>query len=170
MKKYTIKKGQHYSKPRRFGLYLNQKKVSFKFIFDNSCFFSIGSNIEYLDVNKLVGFSFLHHMDNSMRVGWRPNPTLLNQIDLFFFFHQEGKISFKYFTTVKCDTVYQIDIENDFKNNAVFFTLKGEDGFVIIRQSGKYVYPLIRLGYTLNYYFGGTLSSPQDMSAEIERV
>lgn len=170
MKRYTIKKGEHYSEPRHFGLYWGQKKVSFKFNFNNNCYYSITGDRELLDINKLCGFSFLYHMKNSIRVGWRPNPTLLNQIDLFFFFHQNGIFTFQYFTTVKCDTEYRIDIDNHFRNHAVSFTLKTSDGSPIIASTENYDYPAIRLGYALNYFFGGTLGAIHDMSAEIERV
>src|SRR3990167_2356584 len=163
MTKYTIKKGEHYSKPRYFGLYLNQKIVSFKFNFDESCFYSIADNVEYLDINKGFGFSFAYHMTSSIRVGWRPSATLLNQIDLFFFFHQDEKFTFEYFTTVRCGQNYQIDILNNFYANNVSFTLIGDDGFMILKSTTRYMYPSFRLGYILNFYFGGTLPAVQDM-------
>jgi hypothetical protein len=108
-------------------------------------------------------------MKNSIRVGWRPSTTL-NQIDLFFFLHQNGIFTFQYFTTIKCESTYQIDMENHFKDGMVSLTLKGEDGFVIIKSTQGYIYPHFRLGYMLSYYFGGTLPAPNDMQIEMERV
>lgn len=69
-KKYSIKKGKHFSSGLNFGFVL-RSSLGFEAYFDENCLYSI-PGVDSYDINKLYGFSTTwHHHIQSARVGWR---------------------------------------------------------------------------------------------------
>lgn len=165
MKKYIIKKDKHSSSPLiKFDIVYN-KWIQFRVKFTESCLYKF-DNVDGEDINKLMGFSDGgYHMNNSARIGWR---CINNKdIELFSFCHINGKMDYKYITSVEIDEQvlinmfvnddeYMIDVTN---SNFKMFTTR-------VKRGAKNKF---NVDYLLYPYFGGNHTAPHDIEILIER-
>lgn len=159
MKIYTIRELSHYAfhLPR---LYVGAKKTMLcKFRIFTQCWYEKRGNY---DINKLCGWSFGNHHKNSIRVGWRPADIPWN-IDLFFYYYQEGKCGWDYFTTIKCNSLHVLNISLNEAEESVDFLIAGGVRTKIHAKIKQKKY-----GYYLFPYFGGTRTAPKEMYIELK--
>lgn len=114
------------------------------------------------DVNKLFGFSFGMHHNNSVRFGWRPTEDL-SKIEI---------VGYEYINKLRVPTIPITDIQHDkwytctIKYNALLsqieYIVTGDD------ESHSTVHPITlkhnwNFGYKLYLYFGGNKKAPHDI-------
>lgn len=162
MKKYTIKKGRHYSNhlPR---LTYDRRIIEAKVKFSSECWFPLREPDDYA-VNKLLGWSFGYHHKDSLRIGWRPSGGE-GYIDLFFYIYRYGQRYERYFTTVACDTEYDLTLAIGSRGS-----ISASVGTSVVIMGGHYFLEndMPKLGYILFPYFGGKKTAPHNMSIELE--
>ncbi len=173
--KFTIKKGKHFSKPKRFRFHIGKKSLEKKITFTSSCLYEL-NNEDDADVNKAFGFTTDLFGRNSVRIGWNLYRGIngIKSIRLFGYVHINGKRSYipdspeymigKYYSfnePIECS----IFLDN---NGYVYFraiqgSYKGENTIVKIPFDKK-----SWIGYYQNPYFGGNQTSPQNMIIIVE--
>lgn len=173
---WKILKGFHFSFSnilQRFRLHYGIKPVTIQFSFDQSCWYPYKDQ-EDMDINKLVGFSFGNHHDNSVRIGWKPCFDQKGKIELYFYTYNNGKRFFTLFSTVNCNYApegvtndYQVKISFMNEINYLNFELF-KNGQAAHKSSIPFTVPDHKLGYWLWFYFGGTKTAPQKMKANIK--
>ncbi len=162
MKNFKIRKDSH------FCLHLpkfqyNLQELNFIANFDSNCEYIINPE-DQLDINKLYGISFGHHLKNSFRVGWTYNPNK-KVIELWAFLHQDSKMSWEYLgdTIVEKNTKFNIQFRRNINTIVINW---GDNQKEII----TYKFPENKLGYYLFPYFGGTQPSPNTLNIKIEQI
>lgn len=131
--------------------------LSYEVVFTDSCKYDIGS--DQSDINKLFGFSYGFHHNQSDRIGWRWNPSL-NKIELLLYsYEQKVRRSFK-LTEVALNTLNIIELE---------VYLNGLYRHISIKINNEtYAFCLLQdpvnWGYTLGLYFGGNRTAPHNMN------
>jgi hypothetical protein len=160
MKKYTIKKGEHYS-THLFKPYLGFKKeFNLTIQFTDSCRYNLG-DIDQLDINKLFGVSFGDHQKNSIRIGWNYN-LFTDKIDVFSYVYEGGVRKYEKIEEVFINEIFTLKLDLNFTNNAFSII---SDTTIYFREFG---YPKMKLGYYLYPYFGGNKPAPQDIIINME--
>lgn len=122
------------------------------------------------DVNKLFGFSVVHHHKNSYRFGWRPNFNL-NKMEI---------VGYEYHNRVRIPTIPICDVELNkwYKYVIIYFSalkevkycVYDEDGNTICSEKSSSITLKHRynLGYNLYLYFGGNKKAPHDIVIYME--
>lgn len=133
--------------------------------FTNSAEYHIGE--DQSDVNKLMGFSYGLHHQNSDRIGWRYIPEL-NNIEIVLYSYVDGvrqptshianlEINQRYY--IRLDIVVDKGDKSICRNINIYI---GSENRTIkesfIKTSSKSC-----LGYTLGGYFGGNRKSPHEI-------
>ena len=165
---YTINQGSHYSDSPLDKLFGNNNKASFwewEVIFEPSCIYSesaLINPINYLDVNKLIGFSDCgeYHSQYSCRVGWRASG---DSIELLVYKRDDNNILFKPLKKVYPDEVVNVTLE--FKDSIYVSCVDGKCD-TLARPcpdwSGR--------KYSLFPFFGGDETAPHKMRIRIKNV
>jgi len=174
MKKFTIKKGNHFSTPRTFKLLTgpNNKEYQWIVALDDSCVYSFkdldkGTIAEnQWDWNKLVGlslFDFIPNDKNSIRVGWRYNPTT-QKIELGAYQHLDGK------THTSDPFIFSINPKDLVRIGITVFTDKWVVSISNIDTKEGYDFTFnlnkarhFNFAYENQFYFGGQEVAPHDM-------
>ena len=92
-----IKKGKHRS-GLHFGLH---KSKQFKYIANFKKAWFEKRNADDEDINKLCGFSYGWHHNDSFRIGWKPDFAIPGMINLYAYWYNKGKrFNSKFITTV----------------------------------------------------------------------
>lgn len=176
VRKFTIKKGSHYSKPPSIRVHFGITKIKFRFKFDKDCYYHLDDasiDPDDHDINKLYGFSFLYHHWESIRIGWLPSIKFKDMIELYRYIYNHGRRIPDYtpMATIKTEVWYEATIELNTLLNTVLFVIKESDsGLGICTSSTSYDAPKIRWGYKLDFHFGGDYVAPNDMCAYIEEL
>lgn len=164
--KFTIKKGSHYSNKlwyKSLNIINNSRFVRYSVYFHESCRYEINSE-DQSDINKLFGYSlgFNHHND-SARFGWNYYDEKLN---LYAYVYDKGLRKSKFITTIEIGKPYHLTIIDQEYN--WLFTVDNTWSVIsnlTIQKSSKF-----NIGYKLWPYFGGNVTSPQDISIELSRI
>jgi len=169
MKKYTIKKGNHYCQfawLSLFRMHWNKNLWSVKFKLDDNCWWSPTRNSDDYDINKLVGIGFgFNHHKNSWRLGWVPNFIFKNHFKLFAYAYdtntgQHVSVEMGDFIS---GVIYDCKIES--KNNKYYFSCSNI-GQAEIDNNLKDS----KLEFELNFYHGGNNTAPNDETALTEII
>jgi len=115
------------------------------------------------DVNKLFGFSFGLHHNNSVRFGWRPTKDL-SKMEI---------VGYEYVNKLRIPTIPICDVE---LNKWYKYKLKYSGGvfsqieYIVTGNNENFstIHPIIlknkfNLGYKLYLYFGGNKKAPHDI-------
>jgi hypothetical protein len=141
MKKYTIKKGKHYSLnfPK---LFWNKEKMKITFKFDSSAIYNIPGD-DMKDWNKLFGFSRGLHHKNSVRLAWRWNNEI-SKIEITEYYYTNGvrKYNDTPLLSINPNETHNLEIEIENKNSC-------------------------KLGYALFPFFGGNVPAPHDVTIQV---
>ena len=165
MAKWTICKGWHYSLSNfwmRFIPRIGTGPVTYKFNLPKEDWFPY-ADPDDLDINKLAGYSYGYHHDNSIRIGWTPNFEKEGQFILYFYIYNNGVRTIKKFEVINADTDYSLTISVDEKIDYVTFSLIYKAGYTPIKDGVKFVVPFFKIGYSLWWYFGGNKTAPKEM-------
>lgn len=140
MKTYLIRKGTHSSFhfPK---LLWDTKAIGLKFKFNSSCVYITDDKNNQNDWNKLFGYSRGIHHFNSVRVGWRWNPSK-QKIEIAEYYYINGE-----------RIVVPIDMSIEFEK---------EYSYILHFDNG------CKLGYLLFPYFGGNESAKNDITIEVD--
>lgn len=189
MKKYKIKKGNHYSFPlfrAKFELLKDNvvqfARVRVRFNKTNIYEFKDNHNKQF-DTNKLFGYSQGHHHNNSVRVGWYWN-TNDEHIHLCYYAYENGKNLvnglWKDVCAIEIDKIYEVllDTIRDTYNKSDIIDsmrvydfderLKHKHRIASYYHVRKNVETKHKIGYYMTPYFGGTMKCPHDMTIEME--
>jgi len=168
--KYTIKKGSH-SSGFRFCPVISKKQEVMIVKFDWTCAYLIPGK-DQKDWNKLFGWSYLAHQNNSVRWGWRytplegvvPRAVIPNGIQIAPYLHSQGSIIFpKEWIDVPIGKEIELGIHD--MNDCFLFTADSQK--IIVPYSGIKKFPI---GYKLYPYFGGNQTAPHDVSVWMKKV
>lgn len=162
LKKYTIKKGQHYS-GFRISPFYGKTTAKYEVIFTKNCLYDLHDENQY-DINKLFGLAyFLHHID-SARFGWRADG---DKIEISVYCYKDGKRYMKEMCLIDTDKPYTMEIKNT--GSYYEFELKDESSsFFSYARISKPV--TVKIGYNLFPYFGGDEPAPQDMDIFMRKL
>lgn len=161
---YTIEKGHHRSGVF-FSLRLMDVNTDYDFSFDENCWFELKEEDDY-DINKLCGFSYGLHHNDSIRLGWRPSAEK-SKIDLFTYYYNNGKRDFKFLCTIHTDRIHNATIE--LLNDSFLVSVRDSLGKNVGVGSVPFEFPKLKLGYFLFPYFGGNKTAPNDMNIWLRR-
>ncbi|MBL7663654.1 MAG: hypothetical protein JNM93_00865 [Bacteriovoracaceae bacterium] len=156
---FTIQKGSHKSKPRKFA-FVSGKTFKFSACFDSSAKYNLG-NVNQFDTNKLFGHSDCTalHTKHSARFGWLWN-TEKQKIDIMAFVHANSQFSYEYMGEMG------INEKADFKiqtlDNHYQFEFKGKSLKMARGCSQKNP-----IRYKLYPYFGGNETAPHKIQINI---
>jgi hypothetical protein len=168
--KFTIKKGQHYSRPLHLGAHFGITKLKFRFMFTQECAYPIQPNdTDDFDINKLCGFSHGYHHHNSVRFGWLPSLKEPGKIELYRYVYNHGKRIPDYIPIATVNTKEWYDgelVASKLYKQALFVVKK--DGLGITSASTAYETPAVTWGYALDPYFGGDYTAPHDMGIYLD--
>ncbi len=168
MKKIKIPEGKRRRFPYFFITYpiiiSRNKTYSRKryFKFTESCLYKFEDG--YRGVNKLFGFSYGFHHNNSFRFGWRPNHDL-SRIEIVGYEYKDGSMM-PYITIgeVNINEWYYYSITYNSNSKNLRYSLFGIDEKLMTRVSKRVKFKWLYWGYVLNFYFGGIYPAPQDLT------
>ena len=156
-KTYSIKKGRHSSGFHYKSDY--KETIEFDVIFDESSIYETEDPVNQADINKLYGVSDggSHHMESSIRIGWR---WYNNNLELLWFKHELGELSYGLIETIDVNKTYRCKIE--LKSNT--YEISVDNKKVSTPRLFKGVYK----HYYLYPYFGGDERAPHNISIKIK--
>lgn len=171
MKTYSVKKGRHFSFPRRIRFTKCPSKITWKVIFDSNCNYILknadGSvSKDQKDWNKLCGifYSLVNTRKNSVMMGWKYNVDE-DLIDLAPYYHiDSGRDLFPPMLQVLRGEEVELTLDIDYTSKTYHWTMK-KDGFTNT-HSMQFTHSKKWCSY-INFYFGGNQRSPQRVSAKI---
>lgn len=166
MKKYEVKKGEHYFSPRTFGIHTGKREQGWRVRFTESALYDpIDAENDW---NKGGGWSYgvdIHK--DSIRWGWRADKAH-NAIEICVYVYQNGV------RTISKDTLY-IPVEQD-----VFIWLKtnGLVASVFVREFETGITRAINTPFTAKnkwgrwsgLYFGGNNPAGQNMIVYMDKL
>jgi len=162
LKKYTIKKGSHYSGFHLSPFY-DKNIAKYEVVFSKSCIYDLQNQDQY-DVNKLFGLSYGYHHIDSVRFGWRADG---DKIEISAYCYRDGERLIKEMCHIDIDKPYLFEI----KNIGSYYELELKDessGFFSYARIAKPA--IIKLGYRLFPYFGGNQIAPHEMEILMRKI
>jgi hypothetical protein len=138
---YHIKKGRNRASPLRLGIHFGKTSESYEVIFDESCRYDLVDE-DQEDWNKLTGWSYGLHHQNSVRLGWKYN-SKVDKILVCRYIYENG------IRREEDITEYEIGIKHT------------------MRLSSKLI---PKWGYTLGLFFGGNKTAPHNMKIYLKRI
>ena len=158
---FTIHKDTHRSTFRYRST--TSTNIEFNVMFDKTAVYKTVKEENQADINKLFGVSDCksHHMDNSIRFGWR---YYNDRLQLLWFKHENNKFDYGFITYIKPDTLYtcSIEIKPDYYLLCVDNTCE-----LVPRNCSKNT-DFKR--YILWPYFGGNETAPHDIHIRLQRL
>lgn len=162
-----ILKNRHYETPFPFPkLYLGNVEMekTFKYKFTESCRYDLGS--DQSDINKLFGFGYGYHHDNSDRVGWRYDPDS-DQIELLTYVYINGSRKSKHLVWLDFDSEVEVTISAvlDYSTGSLTTNIivKSDSDKVKIIEH-KLLKGIAKwFKYSLGGYFGGNKKAPHTL-------
>ena len=154
---YTIQKGHHYSRPRRFDFWWGRDFFLWHVMFLPNCRYFIEGNDVY-DINKLIGVGYLPtHHKHSARFGWRYN-KVKDKIELHAYCYVNGLRITQFMCDVNIGSRIKISIRID--TNKYVFDAGSFETSIVHNNNHQFQ-------YLLKPYFGGNKTAPQNMTIEI---
>lgn len=164
MSNYTIPKDWHFSLKGPSDLLKlftwNRDSIFFNVKFSSTCLFSLRNDNDY-DINKLYGFSFGLHSQNSVRLGWVPDFGS-KQIKIYYYHYNLGQVYYGEITRVPVNEFFICNIQ--VFEDRVKYQVKSE----VVEK--KFVKPIFPLGYKLFPYFGGNNTAPHQMRIFVDEL
>lgn len=146
-----IKKGNHYSWPRRFGI--APKVYTLKFTVDKSWWYP-NINEDSKDVNKLGGHSLGFHKKNAVRLGYVPLfGSEIGRVRLYHYETLNWENSKDYYFLSRAEVGDEIEMKRHY--NCISYFLNDS----LIRS---FIHPERGLSYWLSAYHGGNNTAPHD--------
>jgi hypothetical protein len=161
---FTIHKGKHRSKPRKFSFWWGKDTFRWQVLFTPSCRYDLKS-IDQLDINKLVGVGYLptHHRE-SARFGWRYN-NKTDRVEVFTYCYVGWKrvSSLIQECVIGRDYVFTLIINPQCYH---FFVIEGDlfNDIIVPKAHNR------KFQYRLGTYFGGNEPAPHDIRIKIKAV
>ena len=171
MKKLTIRKNKR--RPRwsfEFLPTLIRKNKDYKITkyigFTDSAIYQFNDDDQH-DVNKLFGFSFGWHHNNSVRFGWRPNEDLTKIEIVGYEYINKLRVSTIPIHEVELNWVYRYELKYNSEFNMIEYKISdGDSQFSTMHPiTLKKEY---NWGYKLGLYFGGNKKAPHNMDFYIQ--
>lgn len=168
---YVIKEGRHYPSPcMGINLKLFNKKTDFSthfsVLFRQDCAYYIDT--DQSDINKLYGFSYGMHHNESDRIGWR---YLVDErkMELVLYSYVGGKVIKKPITKI------YLGERHDIAMSVHIDKASGKRYIDINIDSFSYHYELESpkcywFTYDVSLYFGGNRTAPHRMHVEIDPI
>lgn len=158
-KRYRIWKGWHWC-TLLFCIKLlwNCTRMTKKVVFKKSCLYNM-SLPDKLDINKLFGFSYGKHHDNSARFGWNCDG---DKINLHAYCYLDGKRVDKFITKIDVEEEYKLMISVS-KDKYIFTTFIEDEASDLQQVVIPKPQMVPKLGFKLWPYFGGTQKAPHTM-------
>jgi hypothetical protein len=154
---YQIKQGQH-----RSGWYFTPfhccQLMGGHFSLNANCWYDrqqVGGHL-----NKLVGFSYLHHHWQSIRLAWRPDPAE-DQFELWLYTYIRGQRHMTKIMTAEAWADYKFSLMQLHTGTMGAVVGRRKRGCTSAEIKGKVSFPWT--GYTLYPYFGGDPTAPHEM-------
>lgn len=170
MSNYKIKKGNHSASGLHFGVHFGITEQTYKIRFSKECLYQ---PLDWEnDYNKLCGWSYGMHHNNSIRVCWRPfipegavfyNPSLL-EICIYVYENKVRKISQKTLL-LNVEQDYEFTLKYDRDINTIIANFPSLGNSMSIDYHTK---PFI--GYRLYPYFGGNLPASQNHTVTVSKL
>ena len=133
MKRYTVREGEHFSKPRLYKLKRNPSKVKWAIRFDSNCNYTIRDpdgqiGEDQKDWNKLCGVFFkvlsFNTRKESVMMGWRYNVEQ-NRVELAPYYHiNAGRDMFAPMMTVELEELFWVTLTIDRENSIYKWTME----------------------------------------------
>lgn len=165
----VIRKGTHKSF-RLPKLLVDCDNLSYNVRFTESCKYDIGPE-DQLDVNKLFGIGYFpHHHVNSVRFGWRYNPSHPEQMEILAYWYEDRDRFINSMGFVDIGKGYKYEMWMVRDDDQTIHYMKVSNSF-----SGSF-YEEVTLnhkcdiGYLLGLYFGGNQTAPHDMVIVMEKL
>lgn len=165
---YVINKGSHnhnrylfmwpkliFWKPK------NTIKISANVRFQDSCRYNLAYP-DNLDINKLLGLSYLNIHKNSVRIGWRYE-LKTDDIKVFIYRYQDGKRILNQICNVGINELIKINLSMN--ESIVSVKIDSTQGIKYIELPVQYNHTYFL--YTTNLYFGGNQPSPSKIKIDI---
>ncbi|MEI6061377.1 MAG: hypothetical protein WCR72_11755 [Bacteroidota bacterium] len=169
MKKYLIKKGNHYATISIFervaAFSWKNLVYRFQFRFHSDCYWSPARNQDDQDLNKITGIGFgINHHENSVRLAWVPDFNVPGSIKIYGYTYNgkedDPRQTSLYITSVTTGQTCNAEIAS--LGDKYKITI---NGVIVSMDNSK---PDHNLCFRLFPYFGGNNVAPQDMNIEIE--
>ena len=130
-------------------------------MFTDSTIYQFDDADQY-DVNKLFGFSFGMHHNNSVRFGWRPNGDLSKIEIVGYEYHDKLRIPTIPICEVQLNKWYKYQLKYNAKTSYIEYTVISDDENFGMQHPIK-LKKLFTFGYKLDLYFGGNKTAPHKM-------
>ncbi len=172
METYTIAEGNHFSFPRLFKFTFQPREIAWKVIFNEDCNYVLRTetgevSVDQKDWNKLCGsfFSLLSTRNDTAMIGWRYNIEE-DLIELAPYYHVSGsRDMFPPLLSVKRGKLVEVRLYVDWDEKTYRWTLTSEE--VTQEHEMKFSHNWKLSGF-INFYFGGNMPAPQQVSVQME--
>ena len=166
-----IRKGTHspFRMPR---LLVEPKMLAYNVRFTESCKYTLPAE-DQLDVNKLFGIGYFpHHHRNSVRFGWRYNPSEPNKMEILSYWYDSGvrMMNSMGFVDIRKEYLYEMWMVRGGGNTLHHLKVSGGG-----KSSAHYLHTEVMIGgerdmgYLLHLYFGGNRKAPHDMMVTMNK-
>lgn len=172
MTKYKIKEGNKYANGLHFGVHFGITGQEYRVRFSKECIYTPFDREH--DWNKLCGWSYGMHHENSIRVCWRPlladgldfNGQVSNTIEICVYVYENGKrIVSKKTLGLNMNSSYTLELKHIPDIKIITLNILEIGNGISLNYKGKPSW-----GYRLYPYFGGSNPAPHDMTIELERL
>jgi hypothetical protein len=164
--RHTIYKGFHFTFPPNVGVHFGKQFGTYKIKFDGSCRYK--QLDEENDWNKLVGWSYGYHKENSIRLAWRYKEDI-DRIELVPYFYANGVriVLENNIITVLLEMELTLMIQVGPRVRSSF---SGVERFLYLAVNNETLNMKITPGYTLGPYFGGNGAAPHTMHIDVKKL
>jgi len=168
-----IKEGRHYGSPFPFPKFYcckDEYRDSRIYRFDDTICYDI--DVDQSDVNKLFGYSYGFHQNQSDRIGFRYNIDL-NKVEIVLYSYELGvRIATKHIAYINIGDDVRIELSVKIINETqreVKVTVENVFTKQVEGLSLTLKYKKKCFGYTLGLYFGGNRTAPHDIIIKEEK-
>jgi hypothetical protein len=174
---FSVLPNKHNFKPNKIKFF-TKNSISCHGYFERNCLYTFNDNDDY-DINKLIGFSTsIHHMVQSVRIGWRPSKLIPGNIELLTYVHDNEsvwktlmkvvmgdpvpKVEERFILSVKPNEFFDLEIiaQDDFYIFKGFKETDFDNKIEVLVPKKKRSFPF---RYLLTPYFGGNRVAPKEM-------
>lgn len=159
---FSIKKNKHKDCIwKYFPKFSKYNTLDFYFEFDKSCLYELDANQN--QINKLIGFSYGHHHNNSVRIGWTGD-ELSDKIVLYSYVYNNGVRHENKITEVFTNSLYEGVITYDESRKELTYKICLNGKSIFHKEKIDFH---VKFGYLLRPYFGGKEKAPHDMQIDL---
>lgn len=164
---YKIKQGRHRAYPLSLGIHTGKTSESYEVIFDESCRYELDSENQE-DWNKLVGWSYGLHHQNSIRIAWRYNKES-DKIQLALYIYENGiRIIKESGNFYDINELIRLELFHSYSHITLMTGNYNANTWINAYKTKLTTKP--KWGYNLGCYFGGNMESPKDMKIWIKKI